>query len=202
MQEPLPGIYTWSWYSEPHGYDFNGTLVLHERGNVCVDPPPADERVLRELEERGVAVVVVTNRHHVRATEDVRARTGAAVAMNPLEAREARESVGLDETLDVGARIGPFQVVGVRGKTPGEIALYEPERHILVVGDCVIGSPPGKLSLLPEAKLADPDELRRSVRALLELEVESVLVGDGVSLPSSGHEALERLVATFPAPDS
>lgn len=199
VQEPLPGVFRWSWFSEPHGYDFNGTLFLHERGNVCVDPPPADEPVLRELEERGVAVVVVTNRDHVRETEAVRARTGASVAMHPLEAREARESVGLDETLDVGARIGPFQVLGARGKTSGEIALFEPERHVLVVGDCVIGKPPGALSLLPEEKLADAPELRRSVRAFLELEIEAILVGDGVPILKEGHTALERLVETFPS---
>lgn len=38
MQEFLPGVLTWPWFSEPHGYDFNGTLVLHEEGNLCIDP--------------------------------------------------------------------------------------------------------------------------------------------------------------------
>jgi len=38
VREFLPGVLTWSRFSEPHGYDFNGTLVLHEGGNLCIDP--------------------------------------------------------------------------------------------------------------------------------------------------------------------
>ncbi len=38
MRELLPGILTWVWFSGPHGYDFHGTLVLHEEGNLCIDP--------------------------------------------------------------------------------------------------------------------------------------------------------------------
>jgi len=26
MREILNDIFSWSWYSEPHGYDFNGAL--------------------------------------------------------------------------------------------------------------------------------------------------------------------------------
>ena len=37
MRELLPGILTWVWFSGPHGYDFHGTLVLHEEGNLRID---------------------------------------------------------------------------------------------------------------------------------------------------------------------
>jgi len=37
VREFLPGVLTWSRFSEPHGYDFNGTLVLHEGGNLFID---------------------------------------------------------------------------------------------------------------------------------------------------------------------
>lgn len=32
MHEILPDILAWSWFSEPHGYDFNGYLVRHGEG--------------------------------------------------------------------------------------------------------------------------------------------------------------------------
>ena len=32
MRAILPDIFTWSWLSEPHGYDFNGYLVVHAEG--------------------------------------------------------------------------------------------------------------------------------------------------------------------------
>ena len=52
MRAILPDIFTWSWFSEPHGYDFNGYLVVHEEGNLCIDPVvPGDD--LAERAERG-----------------------------------------------------------------------------------------------------------------------------------------------------
>ena len=38
MREVVAGIVGWSWLSPPHGYDFNGWLVRHPSGNVCIDP--------------------------------------------------------------------------------------------------------------------------------------------------------------------
>ena len=55
MREILPDIYTWSWFSQPHGYDFNGYLVRHREGNLCIDPvQPGDD--LAEIELHGVKV--------------------------------------------------------------------------------------------------------------------------------------------------
>lgn len=34
---------------------------------------------------------------------------------------------------------------------------------ILLLGDAIIGNPPGALSLIPEAKLDDPAKLKRSL---------------------------------------
>ena len=44
MNEIVPDIFTWVWFSEPHGYNFNGHLVRHPAGNLCIDPVPPDER--------------------------------------------------------------------------------------------------------------------------------------------------------------
>jgi len=34
MHEILADVFTWSWFSEPHGYNFNGYLVRHEIGRA------------------------------------------------------------------------------------------------------------------------------------------------------------------------
>ncbi len=78
MREFLPGVLTWSWFSEPHGYDFNGTLVLHEGGNLCIDPVEPSAEVLDQLAKEGVAQILITNRNHTRAANRVRERTGRA----------------------------------------------------------------------------------------------------------------------------
>jgi glyoxylase-like metal-dependent hydrolase (beta-lactamase superfamily II) len=199
MREFAPGVFTWAWRSEAHGYDFNGTLVLHEEGNLCIDPVEPDEGVLDALGRRGVARILITNRNHVRAANQVRERTGAPVAIHPADAPYARkQGAQIDEELEVGERAGPFTVVGVPGKSPGEIALHDPARKLLIVGDAVIGNPPARLSLLRERVMDDPARLRASVRRLLELDFDILLVGDGASIRAGGRERLRELVETFP----
>ena len=38
MRSIVDDILTWPWFSEPHGYNFNGHLVRHPDGNICIDP--------------------------------------------------------------------------------------------------------------------------------------------------------------------
>ena len=55
MREILPGTFTWPWFSQRHGYDFNGYLVVDRGGNVCIDPVEMDENVLADLAREGVS---------------------------------------------------------------------------------------------------------------------------------------------------
>jgi glyoxylase-like metal-dependent hydrolase (beta-lactamase superfamily II) len=199
MREIADGIVTWSSFSEPHGYDFNGYFVRHPAGNLCIDPvePPAD--ILELLTREGVARVLLTNRNHVRRANLVRERTGATVSIHPADADYARQQgATIDAELRTGERVGPFVVVGVPGKSPGEVAFHCPVRRRLVVGDAVIGNPPGALSLLREKVMDDPARLRASIRALAELDFDLLLTGDGAPILHDARARLHELVATFP----
>jgi hypothetical protein len=40
-----------------------------------------------------------------------------------------------------------LQVIGIPGKSPGEVGLFRQERKLLIIGDAVIGNPrPGNAS--------------------------------------------------------
>lgn len=198
MQEIVPDVLTWSRLSERHGYDFNGHLVRHPDGNVCVDPVEPSAADLDQLAAIGATRVVLTNRNHTRAANLLRARLGARTAIHPKDADYARgQGAEIDESLQVGDRIGPLRVVGVPGKSPGEVALLWAERKLLIAGDAVIGSPPGRCSLLPEKVMDDPAQLRRSLAELLALDFDILLMGDGVSILSHGKYRLEELVASY-----
>lgn len=200
MHEIMKDVWTWPWFSQPHGYNFNGWFVRHGEGNFCIDPVEPAPGVLEELLRQGVSRILLTNRNHVRAAHQVRAQTGARIAIHPADAEYARgQGAEIDDELRVGQRIGPLVVVGVPGKSPGEVALHWPERQLLFVGDAVIGNPAGRCSLLPERVIDDSARLRLSVRQLLELDFDALLVGDGEPILQGAKERLRELVATFPA---
>jgi glyoxylase-like metal-dependent hydrolase (beta-lactamase superfamily II) len=127
-----------------------------------------------------------------------RARLGARTAIHPKDADYARgQGAEIDDTLEVGDRIGPLRVVGVPGKSPGEVALFWEERRLLIVGDAIIGNPPGRCGRLPEKVMDDPAQLARSIEALLALDFDTLLMGDGASILSHGRDRLAELVASF-----
>ena len=109
MQEIVNGILTWSWFSEPHGYDFNGHLIRDPGGNICVDPVEPTEDDLHAIAREGVSRIILTNRNHSRASNRLRARTEARTAIHPDDADYAQsQGTELDDALVVGGRIGPL----------------------------------------------------------------------------------------------
>ncbi len=194
LREIVPGIFTWPWFAERFGYDFNGYLA----GRIAIDPVTLTDEVLDDLAARGVDRIVLTNRNHFRDAEKLRVRTGARVAVHPADAAFVREKgVLVEDSLTVGDHVGPFTIVDAAGKSPGEIALYWGERELLIVGDVCVGKSPGVLGLLPEKVMDDPARLRSSLKRLAKLECETLLVGDGASILEGGQVALAALVATF-----
>lgn len=199
MREIVTGIFTWSWFSEPHQYYFNGHIVRDPDGNICIDPvePAGDD--LDALAREGIDRIILTNRNHSRAANRVRSRTGARTAIHASDAEHARsEGTELDDPLEVGSQVGPLDIVNAAGKSPGEVALFWKDRGILIVGDAIIGNPAGRCGLLPDHVKDDPAALRASVRKFLELDFDTLLFGDGESILEGAKARLEELVATFP----
>jgi len=199
MNEIVSDILTWAWFSEPHGYNFNGYLVRHPEGSLCIDPVPPSDADVADIVRMGVAKILLTNRNHSRAANVVRERTGAPTLIHPNDAAHARsQGAEIDGVFSVGEQIGPLTIVAVPGKSPGEVALHWPERSLLIVGDAVIGNPPGQCGLLREKVMDDPARLRQSVRTLLDLEFDTLLMGDGASILHDARLRLKKLVDTFP----
>jgi glyoxylase-like metal-dependent hydrolase (beta-lactamase superfamily II) len=199
MGEIVPGVFSWSWFAERQGYDFNGYLFRLPEGNVCVDPVEMSGDVLDEIARLGVQRIVLTNRNHFRASMKVKERTGAPIAIHPRDAAFASDrGTRIDEELHPGDQLGPLTVVAAPGKSPGEVALHWPDRRILLVGDACVGKPLGECALLPDAVIDDKARLMASLRALAALEFDVLLLADGAPILSGGRAALRRLVESFP----
>ena len=198
MHEILPDIFTWSWFSEPHRYNFNGYLVRDPEGNLCIDPvQPGND--LAAIERIGVAKILLTNRNHSRASNAIRERTDAPIYIHPDDAAHAvAQGTAIDGELLIGEKIGPLVIEPAPGKSAGEVVLHWPERRLLFVGDAVIGNPPGACGLLREQVIDDLPRLQRSLRNLLELDFDALLFGDGTPILHDAKARLAELVARFP----
>jgi hypothetical protein len=128
MNEIVTDIFTWAWFSEPHGYNFNGHLVRHGERNLCIDPVQPSEEGIADIARIGAAKILLTNRNHSRAAHVIRARTGARTLIHPDDAAHARsQGAEIDGDLNVDEKIGPLTIVAVPGKSPGEVALHWPD---------------------------------------------------------------------------
>lgn len=191
-QLTLNGFYTWSIFSEMRQIDFNGHLWTRPQGNILIDPVPMSDADLRQLEQLGGArLIVVTNRDHEREADAFRKRFGAEVAAH--EADAPLLSMQVDRTLKDGEEVaaGMRAVRLENGKSPGEIALHFPEHNAVLAGDLIAGEPMGRLSMLPDEKLANPAKAALELRKILRLQPDAILVGDGHSI---FHDANRRLV--------
>ena len=200
MREIVPDVQTWSVFAPDKGYAFNGYAVATEDGTVLIDPPePAEEGWSAIDMLAPFAGLWITNRNHSRAAATFRERYGLKVSAH--EADAERLEAGADATVHGGERLpGEIELIHVPGKSPGEIAFHVPRSNALIVGDVVIGVPPGELSTYPEKVIDDMDELHRSAAHLLEYDFEALLLCDGEPIATGGREKLEQFLLKSRSP--
>ena len=198
MEEILKDVYTWSVYSQEMSYNFNGWFILKQNplfGNVVIDPPqPSDEDLAQMRSMGGVGEIIITNRDHVRWSMELKKEFNASVRMPSADA--SLVEIEVDSTFDDGDALAGFlKAVHVPdNKSPGETALYWQQKKILIIGDALIGKPPGDVSLLPKEKYDDIMLAREGIGVLAGLNFDALLLGDGELIPKEGKTAVERFI--------
>ena len=191
LNEILPGIYSWSEFSEEKQLNFNGYYLTHNGEAVLIDPPEFQEEGLEELETRVAAdsdfplkAILLTNAHHFRASQALKARLFIPVYLNELDSDLLEFPP--DQTFSGGETVfGGLRVIGFNDqKTRGESAFYLQEKKILIVGDALIGKVPGRVNLLPPDKYKDIARTKQGLQVLRDYEFDVLLVGDGESILS------------------
>jgi len=176
-----PGLWRWT---VPHpawteGADWPQEVgcVYYEAPEavVLIDPlvPPERDEFFRALDsdlERAARplVILLTVPWHARSAGEL-AKRYDAVCGNP-----------------------PAGVIALPIPSVDETIYWLPERHALVPGDTLFGTAAGGVVICPEGWLEDdtPAVLRASLRSLLELPVERILVSHGEPVLTGGHAAL------------
>ena len=186
----LDGVYCWSRFTPEKRFNFNGYLLKTSRGTVMVDPVLLADDDLSYMSAAGLKpdAIALTNRNHLRAREHVLARWAVPVVLH--EAEVAQAGVPADMTVRDGDDLFGLKVVHLPGKSPGEIALFWPERRALAVGDALI-APYGRVALVPEDKMDDPALLKRSLARLRGLDFDCLLVGDGDPILAGAKAAVK-----------
>ena len=204
MREILSGIFTWGSTYADRPWDLNGYAIRLDGCTVLVDPPADDWPSFDEM--KPIAKIVLTNRDHVRDAELFRTRYGARLVAGVDELTQLAP-IAIDEAVREGDLIsGALRVIHLPGKSAGEIGLYfDPAHHavsremggILLLGDAIIGNPPGALSLIPEPKLDDPSKLKRSLRKLLDYDFDVLLLCDGQPVLREGKLKVAEFLNTL-----
>lgn len=194
MKQLFSGIWQWSWFSEEKQLDFNGLFLHVGEHRILVDPPPMTAAASTFVRRQGgLDYIIITNRDHAReaAVYQLEFRCQLQVP----EADAPSMELNPTKTFKDGELLpGGIWVIHLKDqKSPGESALFiQQGKGILIVGDALIGHPPGGLSLLPAEKYADKGKAREGLRRLLKYNFDAVLVGDGVSILSGAKQVVEK----------
>ena len=198
MIKLLDDIYTWSVFSDEKQLNFNGWFIQNQSssfGNIVIDPPEPSEKDLVQMQKMGgVQQIIITNQHHIRRASVIREKFNSKLQINSADAPNIELTI--DTKFTNGSLIAGFLIAVVvpNNKTAGETALYWAERKLLYVGDALIGDPPGKLRLLPEKMYADIQRAKNGIKTLMDLDFDTLLVGDGDSILSGAKTAVKEFI--------
>jgi glyoxylase-like metal-dependent hydrolase (beta-lactamase superfamily II) len=196
-----PGLWRWTGFHEEWKEDVGSVYVETSDGVALVDPlvPPGDtdrfwDALDRDVNRVGGDVhVLVSVFWHTRSAKEMVERYRARV-WAPRRGRAAIER-------RAGTVTDPF---GPEDRLPGglqalptaraaEVVYWLPEHRSLVPGDVLLGADGGGLRMCPASWLpekVDHAKLAESLRPLLDLPVERVLVSHGEPVLADGREAL------------
>jgi glyoxylase-like metal-dependent hydrolase (beta-lactamase superfamily II) len=202
IKETLPGVYSWSEYSDEKQLDFNGILIIGKGESIIIDPPDLGKDDVDELKNLidshsscPLKGVLLTNAHHERASDLLTNQLSVPVWVNVLD----KET--LETSTDKTFKGGDILFCGIQAiqlehqKSPGETAFYIEDQKIMILGDALIGKVPGKLNMLPPDKYQDPAKAKTGLNQLLDYDFDTLLVGDGSSILKGGKDAVKNFLA-------
>ena len=152
------------------------------------------ESLDHRLSEVDLCIITHAHRDHIGGLKALKAtRQPFLVAAHDAEADDVEKATGLEVDLRLidGQTVAGFTVIYVPGHTLGSIALLG--GGTLIAGDALNGG--GTELKGPNPMFSkDKDVAAASVRSLVDLDFDRVLVGHGSGVQTGGKEALLRLI--------
>jgi glyoxylase-like metal-dependent hydrolase (beta-lactamase superfamily II) len=191
-EEVAGGVWHWLLRDERIRAWSSAHAVSSEDGTVLIDPLPLAPEAFARLGD--VTAICITAGTHQRSAWRYRRELGARVYAPALSRQ-------IDEEPDVrygdGDRL-PGGLVAVF--TPGagttqHTFLLERDGGIAFVADLLTNYPGRGLAFVAERHLHDPEEMRRSVRKLLDLPFGLLCLAHGTPLRDEPKDAIRELLA-------
>jgi len=156
-----------------------------------------------DVERRGAVAVFLANYFHQRSAQPIRDRYRSRHGADVWAHTDARSHVPIEitRTIESAARLpGGVTAHPIDGLMEAEVVYHIPEHRALVVADALIGAGEGRLRVPPprwaeeteEGQRRYHEEFRASLRALLALPVDMVLVSHGEPVFTDGDRALRE----------
>jgi glyoxylase-like metal-dependent hydrolase (beta-lactamase superfamily II) len=162
---PNPGVYT---------LEGTNTWVVGREPSVVIDPGPADEAHLAEVEREAgrISAVLVTHDHedHAEGAREFADRVGA-----PLRAWRTEGAERLRDGEHVRAGGAELVALHTPGHSADHLAFHEPTEHALFTGDAVVGRGTTFIDP-PEGNLA---KYLASLKRMLDLDPRTIHPGHG-----------------------
>lgn len=193
MKEILENIWMWSKFSPEKNYNFNSFIISDGKEKIIVDPVALDNAGLKELKALGpFSAIYLTNKDHERDCWNLRQKLNIPVWCHKKDALLLKEKA--DDTFSEGSSLkcGIEVFHFLDQKSPGECGFYMREKRVLLLGDALIGDPPGKIRLLPDAKYKDVGKAKAGLTRIRALSFDALLLGDGECLLANPHDHLEH----------
>jgi hypothetical protein len=193
VDEVAPGIWHWDALHPRWGIRVHSYYLPEER--VVIDPIAPPEGLDWFAEHGPPTDVLLTNRHHDRASDDFVDRFGVTVrcARQGLHEFTHGEPV---QPFDFGDELpGGIVAYEVGAICPDETGLFVPARRALAVADgAVRWTDGGPLAFVPDKLMDEPEQtregLREAYRRLAELEFDHLLLAHGDPFIEDGRAVL------------
>jgi hypothetical protein len=200
MRELVPGLLHWT--AVHPKIRIRVSSYLHLPSRAAIDPLLPEEGIeALDLPERRPAIVLLTNRHHLRHSERLAERFGCPIRCSRAGLHEFAGGPDV-EPLDPGDVLpGGIQVHEVGAICPDEMALLLPDVDALACADGVVRWPDdASLSFVPDDLLGDDPEavkdgLAAAYRRLAALPFRHLLLAHGEPVVGEGREQLARFAA-------
>lgn len=193
MQEVAPGIWHWAAQHPRIRIRVHSYYLPEER--VVIDPIAPTEGLDWFAEHGPPADVLLTNRHHYRASGDFVDRFGVTVRCVRQGLHEFGEGRPV-EAFEFGDELpGGIVAHEVDAICPDETALFIPARRALALADgAVRWEEGGPLTFVPDNLMDEPertrDGLRDAYRRLAELDFDHLLLAHGDPFVGDGRAVL------------